>query len=274
MALWEGRVRSGFVRLHFLASVPEVAAGEGTPLVIVPGTAEAAEDYADLLEALAPRPCFALSLRGRGQSAAPEHGYRLADHVADIEALVAGLELSRPCLMGYSRGAVYALAWAIEQTARPYHHVAARPYHHVAARPYHHVAARPYHHVAGLIIQDHPAHHPALPPEWTERFLRSTCRGTPVSERLMPHVVESLQREGEDIRLWDALPGLTCPVLIMYGAGPGSRLPLAGVQRYLERLPDARTARFENSGHRLWEPDFGQYVLTIAAFLARLDPPA
>ncbi len=242
MPLWEGWVQNWEVRLHYLTNAP-VALGELSPLVIVPGTAEAAEDYADLLEALAPRRCLALSLRGRGQSGSPQRGYTLIDHTTDVEALVNALDLPPFCLMGYSRGVAYALAYAARQPAR----------------------------LAGLILGDYPAHHPAMSPEWIAHFLESTCRGIPVSERLMPHVAEGLQREAEDIPLWDYLPGITCPVLILRGGQPGSRLSVEATERYLELLPDARVVRLEDSGHALWEPDYGLYVVTIGGFLERLD---
>lgn len=114
MPYWEGWVRNRDVKLHFLTNVPEIVEGAGVPLVIVPGTAEAAEDYADVLDALAPRPCFALSLRGRGQSGSPQRGYTLEDHVLDVEALLDALGLP-VCLMGYSRGVTYAIGAAIRR---------------------------------------------------------------------------------------------------------------------------------------------------------------
>jgi len=243
MQLWGGRVRNGHVALHFLSGVPSLAEGQGTPLLIVPGMAEAAEDYADLLQTLAPRPCFALSLRGRGQSSAPAHGYTLADHAGDVEALVAALDPPPFCLMGYGYGVAYALAYAARCPDR----------------------------LAGLIVGDYPARYPALPPGWTEDFLASTWRSLPVSERMMRHVAEGLQREAEEIALWEALPAITCPALILYGGQPGAGLALPDVERYLTLLPDARVRRFPESGSCLWEPDYGQVVLAIGAFLRRLD---
>ncbi|NPV68401.1 MAG: alpha/beta fold hydrolase [Anaerolineae bacterium] len=243
MRLWEGWVRHGPLALHFLTGVPSLAEGHGTPLLIVPALAEAAEDYADLLQALAPRPCFALSLRGRGQSSAPTHGYTLADHVSDLEAFVAALEPPPFCLLGCGHGVVYALAYAARWPDR----------------------------LAGLIVGDHPASQPALPPGWVEDFLGSTWRNLPVSERMMCHVVEGLQREAEEVSLWEALPGITCPALILYGGQPGAGLALPEVERYLQLLPDARVWRLPESGGCLWEPDYAQAVLAIGAFLHRLD---
>lgn len=245
MPLWQGWVHNGDLPLHYLTNLPNepMAGAAGVPLVIVPGFAEAAEDYADLLEALAPRRSLALSLRGRGQSGSPRAGYTLADHAADIAALVDGLALPPPCLLGTSRGVTYALAYAGQHPDR----------------------------LAGLILGDYPAFHPALTTEWIARFQETTCRGIPVSQRLMPHVLAGLQQDGAEVALWDALPAIACPVLILRGGKRGSRLPLDAVEMYLHRLPNARVVRLEESGHALWEPDFGQYVVSIGDFLERLD---
>jgi pimeloyl-ACP methyl ester carboxylesterase len=243
MQYWEGWVRNREVRLHFLTNVPALDPGGPIPLVIIPGTAEAAEDYVDLLEALAPRPVFALSLRGRGQSGSPQQGYTLDHHAADIATLIDTLNLPRFCLYGFSRGVTYALAYAAFAPDR----------------------------VTGLILGDYPALHPALPLSWIEHFMNSESRGIPVSQKMMPHVVEGMQRDSEEIPLWDVLPELACPTLIMYGGQPGARLALEDVQRYLELLPNARVLRFEESDHRLWLPDYGRFIVGIGGFLTRLD---
>ncbi|MBN2469310.1 MAG: alpha/beta hydrolase, partial [Anaerolineae bacterium] len=223
--------------------VPALEAGEGLPLVIIPDIAESAEDYQELLLALAPRPCFALSLRGRGQSGSPMQGYALEDHVHDIEALVNMLALPRFALFCYGRGVAYGLAFAALYNEQ----------------------------VAGLIVGDHPALHPAVEPDWVEDTLDATWRGMPVSARLMRHVAEGLQRDGKAVPLWEVLDLITCPTLIMYGAQPGAGLALEDVERYLELLPDARTVRFEDSAHELWEPDPGRFIVTVGNFLQRLD---
>ena len=236
-------VRRDYLRLHVLETAPEAADPRMTPLVIVPGTAESAEDYADLIELLAPRRCVAISLRGRGQSSAPQGGYTLADHVGDVAAVIEALKLPRPALYGFSRGVAYTLAYAASFPRRP----------------------------AGLILGDYPAEHRPLELAWIEHFARSRSRGVPVAQKVSPHVIEGLQREADAISLWEALPGIPCPVLILRGGQPGTRLSLEDAQAYVEALPDARVVRLEDSGHALWKPDLGRFVLALAAFLDRLD---
>jgi len=91
-------VTNGAVRLHCLAQESDSPL---TPFLIVPGTFGVAEDYIQEMEALAPRRCIAVSLRGRGQSDAPASGYRFEDHVADLAAAAAQLGVERFAMMGY-----------------------------------------------------------------------------------------------------------------------------------------------------------------------------
>jgi pimeloyl-ACP methyl ester carboxylesterase len=143
----EAFVRNGSVRLHVLHSRLQLTAW--TPLLIAPGMAEAAEDYIDAIEALAPRGVIAMSFRGHGRSDAPEHGYRIEDHVSDIEAVIADLGPSRLGLFAFSAGVPYALGYALKHTER----------------------------LSCLVIGDYPAERGRLPPEWPERFLAAPWRG-------------------------------------------------------------------------------------------------
>ena len=46
--------------------------------------------------------------RGHGRSSAPDRGYRYDDLASDVVGLIAGLELSRPVLLGHSMGGLTA----------------------------------------------------------------------------------------------------------------------------------------------------------------------
>jgi pimeloyl-ACP methyl ester carboxylesterase len=162
MPISQGWVQNGDIRLHFIDS-DRHARAKGVPLLIVPGTAESAEDYADLLELLLPRRAIALSLRGRGRSSAPQTGYDFWTLVGDVQAAIEALGLRRCALYGFSRGATLAIG----------------------------AASRCPELIAGLIVGDYPAHYKAYDPAWVEKFLSSTSRGAPVSEKLMAHVARA-----------------------------------------------------------------------------------
>jgi N-formylmaleamate deformylase len=107
------RGRSGFtdhagLRLHHLSY------GESgrPPMLIIPGITSPAITWEFVAEELQSE--FAVTvvdLRGRGLSdTPPQGGYAMADYAADMEAVIAGLGLERPVIVGHSLGARIATA--------------------------------------------------------------------------------------------------------------------------------------------------------------------
>ena len=107
----------GEIRLHFLDS-DRHGLDKGVPLLIVPGTAEAAEDYRDLLDMLLPRRAIVLSLRGRGSSASPQSGYGFWEVVSDVQAVIEALDLRRFALYAFSSGVPLAIGAASRLVSR------------------------------------------------------------------------------------------------------------------------------------------------------------
>ena len=100
-------VRNGAVRLHALDY-----GGDGVPLVLLPGITSpaitmdfVARELTDLV-----RP-IVLDVRGRGLSDSGAT-YTLDDYASDTLAVIAGLGLDRPLLLGHSMGARIAAAVA------------------------------------------------------------------------------------------------------------------------------------------------------------------
>lgn len=223
------------LRLHYLVGQGEGASG--TPLVFVPGGLGAAEDYLPDIPEFAPRPVLAMSLRGQGRSDAPQSGYELDDFVVDLAVVLAHSGLKRPCLMAYSMAVPVAIAFAAQYPDR----------------------------LAGLILGDYPARYPRIPPEWVDNAVFQLGR---LNQR---HVMEAMQRESQEIDLWERLPAIPCPVLVLRGGQPDARLSEAEAARYQELLPRCRVLAFPHSGHALWEPDPNQFLAAIKVFMAELD---
>lgn len=235
MRVEDGWAQSGSVRLHYLDSHPD---GDPAliPLIFIPGRFGSAEDYVSLeISALAPRRCIAVSLRGRGHSDAPEEGYAFEDHIADVEAVLSHLRLTRFCLMGYSVGVPYVLGYAVRHPSA----------------------------LKGIILGDYPARLPTLPPDWAEQVA-----GRLPPERAKPHVARAIQRESREVVLWDDLPAIHCPVLILRGAQAGALLTEEMAGWYLQRLKEARVVVLEESGHELWKPE---YIQALKDFLVSID---
>jgi N-formylmaleamate deformylase len=102
-------VRSGDLRLHLLDYGP----ADGVPVLVLPGITSpaltmdfVARELTDLVRPLV------LDVRGRGlsdsaspQAPGPLHGYDLEAYADDVDAVVTGLALDRPILLGHSMGA-------------------------------------------------------------------------------------------------------------------------------------------------------------------------
>lgn len=232
----DGWVENQGIRLHYLDSDGENAA-TFVPVVLIPGFLGSAVDLEREMASLAPRRCIAVSLRGRGRSEAPRAGYSFADHVKDIEAIIRHLGLESVCLLALSTSVAYAIGY----TAR-YPRL-----------------------LRGLVIADYPARYPAISQEFVEKVLS----GSP-ELALKPHVLRALQRESEEVPLWDSLEQITCPVLLLHGGRPGSHLTAETVAMYRGYLPDVHVVEFSDSGHELWI-DYKRFIGTIKAFLERID---
>jgi pimeloyl-ACP methyl ester carboxylesterase len=177
--------QNGSIRLHYLES-NATSSGTFTPLVLVPGALQAADVYLREMESLAPRRCVSISLRGCGKSDVPETGYKLEDHVGDIEGVISDARLTGFCLMAYSMGVPYAVEYASRHPQT----------------------------LKGLILGDYCAHYPAIGPKWVDFAM--TFLGTNLK------AAQGNQRDSADIPLWDRLNRIECPTLILRG---GNRLP-------------------------------------------------
>ncbi len=222
--------QSGEVRLHYLDNQAD---GPGVPVVLIPGLHGHADDFRAMLEAIAPRRAFAVSLRGRGKSDVPEVGYRFENHIKDIAALVDTIGQKKVCLVGHSVGVAYAIGYTLEHPER----------------------------VAALVLAGYPARYPDLSADWG---LRTMMR---YPKELSMIAVLGLQHESAEISLWDSLPEIQCPLLVMRGGKTSSRLPEDMAAEYQRRVPGAQLVVFEESGHRLWIPSMRRFINSIDDFL-------
>ncbi|MFZ0492976.1 MAG: alpha/beta hydrolase [Acidimicrobiia bacterium] len=89
------------IRLHYVEHP-----GDGPTLLLFPGLNANAVFFQGLVrEGLSPAlRALAVDLRGRGLSDAPDAGYTMADHAADILGMLDGLEIERAVIAGHSFG--------------------------------------------------------------------------------------------------------------------------------------------------------------------------
>jgi pimeloyl-ACP methyl ester carboxylesterase len=87
------------VTLHY------VEAGQGKPLVMIPGWSQTAAMFKLQIEELSRRyRVIAVDMRGHGESDKPGHGYRIARLAADIHDVLVALNLQDVTLAGHSMG--------------------------------------------------------------------------------------------------------------------------------------------------------------------------
>jgi pimeloyl-ACP methyl ester carboxylesterase len=114
----------------------------------------------------------------------------------------------------------------------------------------------------GIILGDYPARYPALPSDWVESVVAAN------PGRARHDLARALQRDSREVPLWDALPLIDVPVLVLRGAQPGALLTAEAADRYQQALRNVRVVVLEDSGHELWRPE---YIRTLREFLEALD---
>jgi len=241
----EGWAVNRGLRIHYLDSNPVGSQGL-TPLAYVPGALNAADGLLPEMEALAPRRCVSMALRGRGKSDAPMSGYTFEENVSDVEVVVDNLRLKGFCLMGWSLGVPHVLRYALRHLDK----------------------------IVGLILLDYPARYPRFTSDWVDRVLAD-----PVSRTLAPvHAVRGIQKDSMEISLWNDLESIDCPVLVVGGsivagreAPTGSLLKPEHIELYEENLRDVQIVVLEGAGHNVSQPDFNAFVEVLKGFLGGLD---
>lgn len=80
-------------------------AGQGRPLVMVPGWSQTAAQFRHQLEGLSDRyRVIAIDMRGHGESDKPAHGYRIQRLAADVRDALHALDATDATLLGHSMG--------------------------------------------------------------------------------------------------------------------------------------------------------------------------
>jgi len=256
-------VTSGPVRLHVLDYGP----ADGVPVLVLPGITSPAVTMDFVARGLTDlvRP-LVLDVRGRGLSddaPDPSHGYDLASYAADVDAVVEGLGLRDPILLGHSMGARIAARAAV--TGR--------------------LSLR------GTVLVDPPLSGPGRGPYPTtlDAFLAQlgqARRGTDADEvarswprwprreqELRARWLSSCSRaaitathagfETEDF--FDDWPKVPAPTFFLYG-GASPVVTAAGAAEAAERNPSAEFAEVPDAGHMVfWDrPDEGLAALREA----------
>ncbi|MCU4183497.1 alpha/beta hydrolase [Acidiferrimicrobium sp. IK] len=237
---------NGSVSLHYL----DRRADRHEPAVLfVPGFGEDAGDYVAMLDAVAPRRALAVDLRGRGRSTVPAAGYRIEDHVADLDAIVADAGLGPVHLVTYSRGTAYGLGWALSGGGRQ---------------------GGPSARVASITIGDYPPAHLVPPDNLAEIAATRRWRKRVMTDRMPATAIAAMVRDAVAVDWWSEMAACDAPVMVIR-AGPGGMVGDEVEAMYRDRIPGVRMVTFADSGHDLWSPDADRFAATLVSWLDELE---
>lgn len=241
-------VHSGQLRIHVLDY-----GGHGVPAVILPGITSPAITMDFVARALSDvvRPVV-VDMRGRGLSDSGE-SYTLDRYVDDVVAVVDGLGLDQPVLLGHSMGArVAAAASARGMDLRatvlvdpPMSGPGRGPYPVTLAAFRDQLAA-----AAGGITADDVA---ALWPNWPRREQELRARWLSTCDVV---AVEATHHGFENEDFFDWWPRVTAPTALVFGED-SPMVPAAGVAEAATANPAARLIGVPGAGHMVfWDaPD-------------------
>jgi pimeloyl-ACP methyl ester carboxylesterase len=208
----EGYIEHQGIRLHYLANMSHSIHRQ--PLVFIPGFLGRAEHFQEEMMWFSDRPCFSLSLRGRGKSSVPATGYTLSDHASDIECLAQHFRLDKFIGMAHSVGVPYLLEFALSNPNA----------------------------VSALLLLDYPARINRPTQDWESRIRQ---RIPDINETLL----EGLVRETTSQELWDRLPSLKVPTLLIRGGTSESLCSQEMADRYRQKCSELEEVVLPSSGH-------------------------
>ncbi|MEU8888486.1 alpha/beta fold hydrolase [Streptomyces sp. NPDC048442] len=259
-------------------------AGEGEPLICLPGGAMRASAYlGDLGGLTARRQLVLLDLRGTGESAVPddEDSYHCARQVADVEALRAHLKLDRIDVLAHSAGGNLALLYAAAHPERirslalitPTAWEAGVPIERAerlaAARlrkgePWFEEAYAAY---EAVFAGQEPAAsiEPFFYGRWDDTArAHAAPAAEQINEAAAARYIDPAKVDAPAVRI--ALATLDAPVLVLAGALDGVPAP-AKAAEIAALFPRGEVAIQPAAGHFPWLDDPGAFVRTVAAFL-------
>ena len=223
------------VRIHALELNPAVS---GTPIFIVPGMARSAEDIVGSVGRRFRRRVIALSVRGRGKSDSPQHGWSLEHQASDVAAVVNHFRSPEAILFGHSTGGTFA-ARAVPTISST---------------------------IVGFILGDFPPFYPAYSETWSKRILSNIQRFA-VSEIALNGIVAAAR--ATNVSEYLRLRGSKLFVLI--GDPERSLFPPKQLKDFQTQFPLVSIKQLVGCGHEFLSDNPELSVSTIEAIAAACD---
>lgn len=223
-----------------------VSSSKVPSLIVISGIWEPAERAIPILSGIDSH-VVALSLRGRGLSSTPETGYSLDDHLSDIEAVVNHCKLQNYCVLGFSRGASYALGWSLKNQQ----------------------------YMSGLILGDQPPIHTKLSSKHVEFWSSLEYLGVPILNFMRRTAIEGLEKEAKEVDFSSRISLLKIPVTLFVGRNKEAKIPSdildETLQLYKKEIPSCEIIEFSKSGHMIPDEEPEKYIEEIASFINKIN---
>ncbi|WP_310832526.1 alpha/beta fold hydrolase [Paenibacillus pedocola] len=211
-------------------------------LLVINGLWEPAERAIPLLSNL-PGHVVTFSFRGRGLSSTPEQGYDLAGHLGDIEAVVKHCGLDNYCVLGFSRGAAYALGWSLRNQQ----------------------------HMQGLLLVDQPPVHSSHSEKTVKFWSELNYSGVPILNFMRRTALEGLADEAQEIDFAPQLSQLQIPVTLFVGRNREAVIPSDisedDLEKYKRSICSLRIIEFLESGHMIPDEEQGKYIREVRKWM-------
>lgn len=236
-------VDNGTIKIHVLEN--GISSTETPTLLVIGGLWEPAERAIPILSKLSSH-VIAMSFRGRGLSSTPETGYDLTDHLSDIDAVVEYCCLQNYCVLGFSRGASYALAWSLKNQQN----------------------------MCGLILVDQPPIHIKPDMGYVEFWSNLSYLGVPILNYMRHKVLEGLERDAVEVDFSSQLSQLQIPVTLFVGSNKeakiSSNISDETIELYKQEIECCEVVEFQKSGHMIPDEEQQKYITEIAHFINKV----
>ncbi len=234
--------------------------GEGEPVVLLHGYNHHAEAWVRNIGPLAAAGwrVIALDLPGFGRSGVPEMRYSLPGYADFMVEFLDALGIGSAHLVGSSMGGAIALRLAVDHPdrARTITGVDAAGFFtsiprfwSIAANPVVKTLIRPFLGQPRLLQWSHSrAYYDSTLSSTDQTDLMAEAYTQPGYKDHILGMAESMLLAPEGELLWDALPAITAPVLIVWGRQDRT-IPVSHAYRAAQRLPSAEVVIYDECGH-------------------------
>ena len=254
--------------------------GTGEPVVLLHGYNHHAEAWVRNIGPLAAAGwrVIALDLPGFGRSGVPEMRYSLPGYAGFLADFLDTLGIGSAHLVGSSMGGAIALRLAVDHPDRVnsvtgvdaagfFTHVPR--YWSIAANPLAKVLIRPFLGQKRLLRWSHSrAYYDSTLSSTEQTDLMAEAYAQPGYKDHILAMAESMLLAPESDLLWDALPGIKAPVLIVWGRQDRT-ISVRHAYRAAQRLPSAAVVIYDQCGHLPMYEKPDDFNRDLAAFLGR-----